>query len=271
MTPARAYAGFDEMEGMARLQAAAFALDARIRMAVTACFLVLLLSVSRYDVPNLVAMAAFPVGLTLLAGIPMSFILRRAVWALPFVVMVGVFNPLYDREPMLQLGSLTLSRGWISFAAIVLRGLIATWAALLLVATTGFQPLCTGLRRLHVPALITTQLLFVYRYLFVLSDEASAMIYARSLRSGRARRIPPGEWSALAGSLLLRSLERAGRLHQALLARGFDGEFRSPAPSSIGRRDILFLTASLALMTVLRFGNLPLRVGAILEGLAARA
>lgn len=267
MTPARAYAGLDAMEEMARRQAAFFPLDARVRMIVTGCFLLMLLSVDRLDLPVIAAMGVFPAVLTLLARIPFSFILRRAVWALPFVLFVGIFNPLYEREVMLQAGGLAVTTGWISFAAIVLRGLIAVWAALLLVATGGFQEICAGLRRLRVPALITTQLLFVYRYLFVLVDEASAMLLARSLRAGGSTRIPPGEWGALVGSLLLRSLARAQRLHQALTARGFDGELRSCSPSSIGRRDVLFLTASLAGMLLLRFGAIPSRAGMALERL----
>jgi cobalt/nickel transport system permease protein len=51
----------------------------------------------------------------------------------------------------------------------------------------------------------------------------------------------------LAGTLLVRGHERAQRVHQAMLARGFDGTFRSLHRFTTHLRDVLFFLVTLAL------------------------
>ncbi len=79
----------------------------------------------------------------------------------------------------------------------------------------------------------------MWRYLFVLADEAIRLMRARDARSGvLAGRRPGGSvlWRArvaggMAGSLFIRGFDRADRVYAAMLARGYDGEPRAlPAP-----------------------------------------
>ena len=66
------------------------------------------------------------------------------------------------------------------------------------------------------------------RYVHVLTDELSRMITARRARSFRRGGILT--WSLITGMLgmlLLRSFERAERVHAAMVARGWDGTIRS--------------------------------------------
>ena len=84
---------------------------------------------------------------------------------------------------------------------------------------------------------------------------------ARDSRSGTGpetgyRPGGPLAWRArvtggMAGSLLLRSLERSDRIYNAMLARGYDGETRGlPAPP-LTRDSWLVLAAGLALLGAL--------------------
>lgn len=265
MNPARAYDELNAMERMARGDSPVHQFDARIKIIVAGVFLALLLSVGPFDLPGLLTMAVYPLIMTLWARIPPLFMLKRALWVLPFVVFIGVFNPVFNREPAFYIGSWAISSGWVSFTAIIFRGIIAVWAALLLLTTTGFNEICLALNRLKVPPLLTTQFLFVFRYLFVLIDESLHMLHARSLRNGGRKKTSLRDWSSFVGTLLLRSLDRAKRLHQALLARGFDGEFKTCCPSMISSRDISFLFVSIILICLIRFGDLANRIGALLE------
>ena len=107
-------------------------------------------------------------------------------------------------------------------ASILIRCALTVSTGLILVASTGFNPLCEGLTRLGLPQVFTTQLMLLHRYAVVLADEAARMSLARELRAcGRA--IPLAIYGPLLGHLLLRALQRAQRLHQAMLSRGFDG------------------------------------------------
>ena len=78
------------------------------------------------------------------------------------------------------------------------------------------------LRRARVPALLLTTIALMYRYLFVLADEAGRMQRARASRTLRPGRVHA--WrstAALAGQLFLRSTERAERIYAAMCARGW--------------------------------------------------
>jgi len=91
----------------------------------------------------------------------------------------------------------------------------------LLASTTPFPQLLGVLRWLRVPHLLTTTLALMYRYLFVLADEAQRMQRARQSRSFSARRWPG--WRVLAtviSQLFVRATARAERIYLAMLARG---------------------------------------------------
>jgi len=243
-------------------------LDARAKVLVTMLYLIAMLSLGRYEVSRLLPFAAFPWLLASLGNIPATMLLRRAALALPFVVVVGLFNPLIDRSVQLHLGPLAISGGMLSFASILLRSLLAVTTGLALVAVTGFDRICRALGRLGMPSAFLVQLQFLYRYIFVLAGEATRMTHARSLRCARATRPSLHEYRSLLGCLLLRTLDRAGRIHQAMLCRGFDGSM--PDLRRAGRFGLaewrFCLLWGLYLVAV-RIYDLPLLLGSLAGGL----
>jgi cobalt/nickel transport system permease protein len=75
---------------------------------------------------------------------------------------------MFDTRTAAVIFGISLSAGWISFLSILLKFALTVSAALLLIATTSFPGVCHALRRLGFPALFVSQLLFLYRYVFVL-------------------------------------------------------------------------------------------------------
>jgi cobalt/nickel transport system permease protein len=65
----------------------------------------------------------------------------------------------------------------------------------------------------------------------------------------------------LIGQLLLRTLDRAERIHLAMLCRGFDGELRLLRPARIGGQEIVFTLGWSALFIALRLYNFPQLLG----------
>lgn len=141
--------------------------DARSKLLVTVVFLVTMLSVPLCRLPELLLFFVFPIVACAMGGLSYGTIFRRSLVVLPFVVFIGVFNLFYDREPVFRIGTLAVTAGWVSFLSIVLRGLLSVQALLVLIGSTGYYGLCRSMQRLGVPAVFTTQLLFVYRYLYV--------------------------------------------------------------------------------------------------------
>ena len=263
--PDRGLSVLRSFDAMAGRDSPVHRLDPRAKILVTLAFIVVVMSFDRHELSPLVPLTLYPIGLFALSGLPARPLLVLTAIASPFALMVGIFNPLFDTQPMVSLFGVQISGGWISFASIVLRFVMTVTAALLLIATTGMYRTCMALQRLHVPPLFVLQLLFVYRYLFVLGEEAASISRAVRLRSfGRPTSIRL--FGRLAGSLLIRTLDRAQRIHRAMLARGFDGSIRFLGTLRFRRSDTLFLLLSLAYFLSLRFFDAPALLGRLVLG-----
>lgn len=247
-------AELDALELSAEGRSPLHRIDARAKLLLTAVFLAVMLSVPLTHLSELLLYLLFPIVGAAAGGLSYGRLFRRSLLVLPLVAFIGVFNLFYDREPAFAVGPLVLTRGWVTFLSIVVRGLISVQALLVLIATTGYYRLCRSMQRLGVPALFTTQLLFVYRYIQVLIREALRLAQARDARSFGRRAYPLRTWGTLVGQLLIRTFDRAEAIGRAMLARGFTGRI----PEGLGprpawrRRDTAFLAVGCAVLILLR-------------------
>lgn len=237
-------------------------LDPRVKVVVTLLFII-----SNVLLPD----GAWPAfllswGLVLLvnrqANLRMGYAFKRSFVALPFALaaITSIFT--IAGQPLLtfNLGPWRLAvtdAGLIRFASIVIRSWLSVQMAILLTATTQFPDLMHALRHLRLPPLLVAIISFMYRYLFVLADEAMRLLRARDARSARL----PGRrgggslgWRArvaghMVGQLFLRSYERSDRVYNAMLARGYRGHFQTINPHLMTPRD--WLLGGLALLILL--------------------
>ncbi|MBI1921721.1 MAG: cobalt ECF transporter T component CbiQ [Geobacter sp.] len=252
------------LEGLALEDSPLQRLDPRAKLLTTLLYIVCVVSFGRYELSALAPFAIFPVAMIAGGSLSLLPLLRRIVLLLPFPLMVGIFNPLIDREIMVQLGPLAISGGWISLASIFLRSLLTLGAALVLVSVTGFPAICAALERFRVPRVFVVQLLFLHRYLYVLAEEGGRMARAREFRSFGNRGMGIRPTTALLGTLLFRTWDRAGRIHHAMLCRGFRGEFPVRRTFRFGLRELLFTAGWSVLFLMLRMGNLSRIVGGLI-------
>jgi cobalt/nickel transport system permease protein len=184
----------------------------------------------------------------------------RTVWSrvkviLPLVLFVGAFVPFVRGGPAVQAGPLALSEaGLATFVLVSAKATIGAVGAVLLGATTGFPDILHGLERMRAPRLLIVIAGFLYRYVFVIADEARRTRTALMARAYRPRHL--GQVAALGRmvtTLVLRGYERGERVYIAMLARGYAGTMPRLSVLSFGRADTVFL-AALALVLV------PLRV-----------
>jgi cobalt/nickel transport system permease protein len=252
---------FESLDALAARPTVLSRLDPRAKILATLGFIVIVVSFDRYAVAALLPFALFPVVMAELGDISMRMIARKVLIASPFAIMVGLFNPWLDQKPLLELLGYSVAGGWVSFASILIRFSLTVSAALVLVASTGFHPVCVGLGRMGVPHVFTTQLLFLHRYALVLAGEAARMSLARELRSGSHGALSLAVYGSLLGHLLLRAMERAQRIYQAMVARGFDGELRSCQVLAWHGLDWLFLLVCWASFVLARQVDLTHRLG----------
>ncbi len=253
------------MDALGSQESTLHRLDPRAKVLVTAAFALVVSSFGRYEVSGLLPFALFPVSLAILGEVPWGYLLKRIGLALPFMLVLGALNPVLDREVLLHVGPLAITGGWLSSFSMVLKLVLTVASAVVLVATTGVDGVCQALERLGLPQVFVVQIGFLHRYTFVLAEEAVRMLRARELRSN-SHGLTHREFGPLAGHLLLRTWDRAQRIHQAMLARGFDGNFHMLRRSSFGPRDLLFLFAWCAIFLLLRIVNFPMLMGSLVSG-----
>lgn len=249
-----------EMDELGRMDTPAHRLDARAKAVATFVFIGVVMSFPRYELSSLTPLLIYPIALMSLGRIPMRYLARKILIAAPFALIIGIFNPLLDGEPVTTIGPVAISGGWISFGSIMFRFLLTVGAALVLVACTGMNRLGAALAQLGVPRVFVVQLLFLYRYLFVISDQAVKMKRSRDMRSS-GRPLSLRVYGSMIGHLLLRSMDRAERVYRAMVARGFDGEVRLLQPSSFGLSDAVFLAGCILFFAAARLWNLADGVG----------
>jgi len=239
-------------------------LDPRAKLVTTLVFIVAVASFDRYAISSLLPFFIFPAVMIAMGNLPLGYLVKKLLVVSPFAFGIGVLNPLFDQTPLLSLGPLTLTGGWVSFLSILLRFTLTVGAALVLIATSGFPGVCRALERLGMPKVFVVQLLLLYRYLFVLVGEGTRMVRARALRSFGRRGRGLTVFGHMVGQLLMRTLDRAQRIHLAMLCRGFEGDVRLLHPLRIGRKDILFTLGWSGLFILFRLVGLPHLIGALI-------
>ncbi len=256
----------DRLDRLARLESPVHRVDPRAKVITTGVYIVCVVSYGKYDLLGLLPFAIFPVVLATEGGLPLGFLGRLLLVVSPFALIMGAFNPLFDREVVVQVGAWSVTGGWVSYASIVLRFLLTAGAALVLTATTGFTGICLALEKLKVPDVLVTQLLLLFRYIFVLGDEAGRMGQARRLRSFGRRGMGWRIYGQMLGQLLLRAFARAQRIYLAMKSRGFDGQVRVARRLHFRTADLVFTLAWSAAFVVFRLIDVPLAIGHLVTG-----
>lgn len=237
-------------------------LDPRVKVVVT-----ILIILSNVLLPDgaWVALAGtwvFLLGINRVAGLDARYLIARSFIALPFAMAAVSVLFTVPGNSLFALGVgknviVLTDAGVIRFFSILLRSWISVQAAIVMAATTQFPDLIHALRHLRVPGILVAIISFMYRYLFVLSDETLRLLRARESRSALPARgpvLPRGTggqlargggglaWRArvagnMAGQLFLRSYERSDRVYNAMLARGYQGQLFTMNQHEITPRD----------------------------------
>jgi len=241
-------------------------LDPRAKLITTILFIVTVVSFDKYTISAMTPFFIYPVVLISFGGLSYKYILKKLLIVSPFAILVGIFNPIMDRGILIQLGSIGISGGWISFISIILRFVLTVTAAFILISLTGFNAVCEALIKFWVPRQFVIQLLFFYRYIFVLTDETERMVRASSFRVFNSKAIGFRVFVLLIGNLLLRTLDRAERIYRAMCCRGFDGHIYIIRSMKIGYPEIIFTFGWALLFIFLRYSNIPLKLGVLVMG-----
>jgi len=241
-------------------------LDPRVKFILAVAFIFTAALIPAGAWPVYLLLLSLVLSVEILSGLGIGYVLKRSTLALPFVLAAFPLIFTLPGEPLFSftLGSLSLTisqPGVERFLSIALKSWISVQAAILLASTTSFPDLLVAMRSVGIPSLLISIFGLMWRYLFVLADEALRLLRARQARSGQAGRpgLKPGgslAWrgrvaGGMAGSLFLRAFERSDRIYTAMLARGYDGEVRAAPLPRLRPADWVVLAFMLGLYALL--------------------
>lgn len=195
------------------------------KVLVTIWYLILVMSFGKYDVTGLLGMCLYPLILMILGDISIRKAFYRLRPILLMVCLIGAANPVFDKKPYLVVGGFVVTTGMLSMVTLFFKTGFAVFASYILIATTTMEQICYAMRKLHVPKILVTVLLLIYRYLVLMLKEADRIMQAYSLRSPGEKGVRKSAWGSLAGQMLLRSMDRAQTVYDSMRLRGFRGEF----------------------------------------------
>lgn len=230
-------------------------LDPRGKIVVAALFAVLM-AVSQNYAATLAGLALALIWLAL-ARLPVKQVLVRLLVVNSFIFFLWIILPLtHPGDAVFHWGPLTATRQGLVFTGLItLKSNAIIIALIALVATVPVVTLGQAMHGLRLPDKLCHLLLFTYRYLYVFEQEFHRLVQAMKIRGFQPRTNlhTYRSYAYLAAMLLVRSYDRADRVFQAMLCRGFHGTFYSLRTFSWQRRDWLFLATSLPALGVLLF------------------
>jgi cobalt/nickel transport system permease protein len=238
-------------------------IDPRIKLVLAVAFILTNTLLPSGAWPFYILLFALIASVEVLSDLGVGYVLKRSSLALPFVLAA---LPLIFTVPGFPLFSISIGawriqaslQGLERFMSISIKSWLSVQAAIVLAASTSFPDLLVAMRAIHVPQLLVSVFGLMWRYMFVLVDEAGRLLRARSARSGQSDQpgAKPGgtlSWRArvtggMAGSLFLRAFERSDRIYMAMVSRGYDGEVRAMPLPELQSTQWIVLVAGLAVL-----------------------
>ncbi len=262
----RAISEFNQISQQAREHQKINRIHPLVKLAVTIFYIATVVSFSKYDFTGLVSMSIY-----LIAGFILEELsIRECFWRLriilPLVCLIGIANPFLDTTPV-SIGPIVIRAGVISMITLMMKGVFAVLASYLLIATTTIEQICYALRLLHVPQIMVTQILLIYRYFSLLLGEVQRITQAYSLRAPGEKGVRFRVWGSLTGQLLLRSIDRANDMYESMTLRGYHGEFAYVGTGERFRlQDALYFVFWIGLFLLFRNVQVIFVIGKLLGG-----
>ena len=154
------------------------------------------------------------------------------------LVSAGIILPqavLLPGDALVQAFGLSVTDGGVAYVVLfTLRVGVGVALLSLLVMTTPFSAVIAAMRELRIPVALVWVIAVTYRYLFLFFDELQRLVLARNSRTTGQSSLRGGWRDAkrLAGTFLLRTLDRGERVGRGMRARG---GARPPSPYSRSR------------------------------------
>lgn len=240
-------------------------LNPSVKLLVSLFYILTVVSFGKYEIMSMIPMTIYPVLVFNLGDIEFLPVFKRTILVLPVILLLGISNPILDKETAVIFGHVIVSRGLLSYISLILKSTLSVMCGMLLIATTSVDDLARALGSMHVPKIFIMIFLLTYRYTYVLIEEFSNISTSYSLRAPGQKGINHKLWGTLLGQLLMRTYDRAQSIYSAMCLRGYRGEYYK-GENIIHIKDYAYLILWIVFLVLVRFNNVPLIIGSIMTG-----
>jgi len=231
-------------------------LDPRLRLTGALAAILIMVSVPKGQLEPFIFFFLFIVGLVWLSRIPFRFIISRCLIVAPFILISAAFYPISSLWGMKTPESLNMQAEIMVALSIMIKAFLSVVMITLLVSTGRFHDLLRGMRRMKIPRLVGVLSAMMYRYIFIIYDEALRTSRARDSRTpGKLVTGKIKTFGNQASMIFLRSWKRSQTVHHAMLSRGFTGEFPTREEHPLLLFSVLFTVLFIGLFLAVRIIN----------------
>lgn len=203
-------------------------IDARVKLLVALAILIMVLSYKGFALPLLVTLLC--ISFCIKMRIPLRILMARSsepIFIAFIILVLKFFFSGNDAMFSVNIIGIKISGhkdGLMDGLMIVSRILGAVSIIAVMGFSTPFTEFIAGLSWLRVPKGFIEILMFAYRYIFVLLEDAMVIYNAQKNRLGYSNiKRGLGSFSTLAGSLVLKAFEHSHNITVAMIQRGYDG------------------------------------------------
>jgi cobalt/nickel transport system permease protein len=226
-------------------------LDPRVKIIVVALFSVIVAVSSRF----LALLPALGISLFLvaMAKLPIKRVFYRLLLVNGFILFLWLVLPFtYNGEELFTIGPFIATKeGLLLAGQITVKSNAILLSMIALLSTTPIVSLGHAMGQLHFPDKITHLFLFTFRYIHVIHKEYRRLTNAMRIRGfvPRTNMHTYKSYAYLVGMLLVRSYDRAERIHTAMRCRGFNNRYHSLTQFSLKMEDIFCLSLMSAVIS----------------------
>jgi cobalt/nickel transport system permease protein len=208
------------------------------------------------EVPAALVYLSLAVLSVIIARIEIRPLFYRLLALNGFLVLLWLTLPFsFQGDTLLRLGDLALTSQGVFYTLIItLKANTILLFTITIIGTTGVFSLAHAMFHLKCPRKLVYLTVFIYRYISVVHEE-----YERLRKTAKARSFRPGTnvytfkmYAYMVGMLFVKSYERSQRIYQALVLRGFRGDFPMLRHFRLQKADMIFAVVAL-LMIIGRF------------------
>lgn len=224
-----------------------------VKLLITIIYIILLTSIDKYNLVTTLAMCIYLILVSMIGDLSIKNALKSLKVVLLLLFILGIANPILDRTIIAYIGIVPITTGMISMFTLLLKGIFAILASYFLILTTSIEEICYALKMIHMPNILITVVMLIYRYIIVFLKEVQRIWVAYQMRASNQKGVHYKAWGSLIGSLMLRSIDRAQVVYESMELRGFDLDTFFIKKEKVNKKSWIYFGLMLVLIIILRF------------------